>query len=405
MDDDLIQKAGEQRDSIPRVPHFAYFQEVLEGIGEGETFDALRQRLRRAAVEIARRSESRLPPSRVQDAYTLWNPTTDAIGETMRLGLVQHHPLPSKRHNVDAYRDATFTLTPVGNDLLHQARGNESAFRRLLTPRLLKEHPYFAAVCEVLAREHLFVPEYTEEDLTTLQENSPSWTAALGEDAANRMSEAMKSASVSVGLVTTQVKEALGKRFPVGSEPTRESVLKTVKAGLVAAALETRGVRMDATTFDIIARWGNQLFLLNESRYVHGMPAGRTIWCTAEIKLGEGEPQVKRRGLAECGEAVVSQLGAAYRHLVDARSAELGGHVVRYPYLEIYRVRALTAHRVRVNNPVVDKVIAEIHEGSRRAPYRVELQIGEGRWQAASETPFRVGTKRFYVIIVKPEGG
>src|SRR5258708_7876600 len=100
MDSGQAQKNAETRDTIPRVPHIAYFHEVLEGIGEGETFDALRQRLRRAAVELARRSESRLPPSRVQDAYTLWNPTTDAIGETMRLGLVQHRPLPSKRHSI-----------------------------------------------------------------------------------------------------------------------------------------------------------------------------------------------------------------------------------------------------------------------------------------------------------------
>jgi hypothetical protein len=204
--------------------------------------------------------------------------------------------------------------------------------------------------------------------------------------------------------VVAQVKEALAKRFPKGYEPTRESVLKTVKAGLAAAALDTRGVRMDATTFDILAKWGSQLFLLNESRYVHGVPGGRMIWMTAEITRREAGTQVARRGLSEHGDAVIAAVGTAYRELADALAVKSGGHAIRYPYLEIFRVRALAAFRVRVNNPVVEKVIAEVFEGTRPAPYRVEPAQGNMRWSAASETPFRIGSKRYYVILVKPEG-
>src|SRR5262245_47603734 len=102
MDDRLTtREEQESRDSIPRVHHIAYFQEVLKGIAEGETFDGLRLRLRQVAADLARRSDSRTPPSRVHDEYTLWNPTTDAIGEMMRLGLVEHRPLPSKRGSVN----------------------------------------------------------------------------------------------------------------------------------------------------------------------------------------------------------------------------------------------------------------------------------------------------------------
>src|SRR6185437_3296606 len=148
---------------------------------------------------------------------------------------------------------------------------------------------------------------------------------------------------------------ALAKRFPEGSEPTRESILKTVKAALVAAALETRGIRMDATTFDILAKWGSQLFLLNESRYVHGMPPGRTIWMTANITRDETGIQVVRRGLTEFAEDLVRAIEMAYRELADAQAVKFGGSVVKYPHLEIFRIRALVAFRVRVNNPVVDK--------------------------------------------------
>jgi hypothetical protein len=395
---------AETRDSIPRVPHIAYFQDVLKGIAEGETFDDLRVRVRQVAAEIARRTGSRTPPSRVHDAYTYWNPTTDAIGELMRLGLVEHRPLPSKRESVDGYRQETYRLTTAGTDLVRESDGSESTFRRLITPRLLDRHPSFLLLCETLAREPLFIPEYTEEDLVTFRDRHASWSTALGEDAASRMTETMNAAAVSKEAVVAQVKEALAKRFPEDSDPTRESLLKTVKAGLVAAALDTRGVRMDATTFDILAKWGSQLFLLNESRYVHGVPGGRLIWLTAEITRGEAGIQVVRRGLSEYGDAVVAAVGAAYRELADAQAAKFGGHAVRYPHLEIFRVRALAAFRVRVNNPVVDKVIADVYEGTRTAPYRVEPAVGNMRWSAASETPFRIGSKRYYVILVKPQG-
>lgn len=403
-DQATTQGEAEARDSIPRVQHIAYFQEVLTGVAAGETFDDLRLRLRHVAADLARRSEGRTPPSRVHDGYTLWNPTADAIGELMRLGLVEHRPLPSKRESVDAYREQTFKLTPPGAALVLESEKSESAFRRLITPRLLDRHPSFLLLFQTLAREPLFLPEYSEEDLSGFREGHSSWTTALGENAAARMAEAMKQAAVTPTAVTVHIKEALAKRFPEGSEPTRDSILKTVKAGLVAAALDTRGIRMDGTTFDILAKWGSQLFLLNESRYVHGRPSGRTIWMTAEITRDETGTQVTRRGLSEYGDAVVDALATAYRELADAQATKFGGHAVRYPHLEIFRVRALAAFRVGVNNPVVDRVIAEIYEGNRAAPYRVEPALGDTRWSATSETPFRIGSKRYYVMLVKPLG-
>ena len=101
---------------------------------------------------------------------------------------------------------------------------------------------------------------------------------------------------------------------------------------------------------------------------------------------------------------VASELATAYREIADARSAELGGSSVRYPHLEIFKVRALAAYRARVNDPVVDRVIAEIAQRTRPAPFRIELALGAGGWQASSESPFRMGNRRFYVMLVKPEG-
>ena len=49
---------------------------------------------------------------------------------------------------------------------------------------------------------------------------------------------------------------------------------------------------------------------------------------------------------------------------------------------------ALVAFRVRVNNPVVDRVIAEVYDRTRKAPYRIEVALGQASWRASSETPF-----------------
>lgn len=393
----------EQRDSIPRVQHIFYFQEVLRGIAAGASFDGLRSRLRAASAELARRLEGRVTSSRVEDAYTLWNPTVDAIGEMMRLGLVEHHPLPSKRAKVDDYRDIVFALTDDGRSIVEEAEEQESAYKRLLTPRLLAKHYYFSTLCDLLAKEPLYVPEYSEDDLVQFKAENQQWTQLLAKDAAVRMQQCMKTASVSTDFVASRVAEGLRKRFPVGSEPTRKSILDAVKDSLASAALESRGLRIDGTTFDILMKWGTQLYLMSESRYVPNVPQGRMIWSTATITPDRESPMVSRRGLAETADAVVSEIGNAYRYLADALSTELGGASVKYPYLEIYKVRALVAYRVRVNNPVVDRVIAEVYDRTRKAPYRIELALGQSRWQATSESPFRIGSRRYYVILVKPE--
>ena len=212
-----------------------------------------------------------------------------------------------------------------------------------MTPRLLDRHPSFSLLCETLTREPLFIPEYSEEDLATFRDGNPSWTTGLGEDAAGRMTETMKAATVSKEAVVAQVKEALGKRFPEGSEPTRESILKTVKAGLVASALETRSVRMDATTFDILAKWGSQLFLLSESPYVHGVTGALMIWLDLRRTSSETRRKPTLHGVA-CRNTVTPWWRPRGPRTGNSRThsrRSLQANSVRYPHLEIFRVRAL----------------------------------------------------------------
>jgi hypothetical protein len=197
------------------------------------------------------------------------------------------------------------------------------------------------------------------------------------------------------------VRTALDRRFRASATPSSKDVLDTVTDALIVSALESRGLHFDAITFNVLTSWGRQLYILDESRYLHAMP-GRAVWGTASIKAG-GEVVVARRGLSEYGDLVAEQLPVAYRDLADAKSEDFGGHAVRHPYLEIFKVRALTAFRVGVNTSLVDRVVAEIAEHSRPAPFHVELHLGTLDWPS-SEPAFRLGSRRYYVMLIKDEG-
>lgn len=396
-------KISQERDTIPRVTHISYFQEVLRGIAEALTFEGLRIRVRQVSNEFSRRVGGGLATSRIDDSYTLWSPTADAIGELMRIGLVERNrPLPSKRIHVDAHRDAVYSLTPSGNAIVEQSRGNDSSFLAAITPLLIKQHPYLSSICSILAEEHLLIPEYIEEDLKEYKQSSPSWTEKLGEDAAARMQRSMTQTNISSGAVTGQIRSGLRKRFPPGAEPTTKDILDTISDALVVAALEARGFRCDAITFNTLMSWGRQLFIFDESRYVHGMP-GRTIWSTAVIESADGEISISRRGLQGYGDSVADELALCYREIADAMTTDMGGPSVRYPYIEIFKIRALTAYRVSVNTSLVDRVIAEIADRGRPVSFRVELQLGTSNWPS-SEAAFRLGSRRYYVILIKHEG-
>jgi hypothetical protein len=351
---------------------------------------------------MALREEARAIGARIDDGYTLWNPTAKAIGEVMRLGLVAQQPLPSTRRNVDAHRENTYTLTPEGQALVSSSARQESTFRSLFTPLLVKQHPYFAAVLAAVAEEPLVIPEYTEEALVGFQETARSWTTALAADAASRMSQ-MACARPSTDDITMRVRDALAKRFPPGSEPTRKDILDAVQDALIVATLEARGLRIDATSFNVITSWGRQLFVLNESRYVLSLQ-GRVVWSTAEMTEATGSVAVKRRGLSEFGDTVAQELAKAYRSIVDSMNDEFETGGFLFPYLDIFRVRALTAFRARVNVSVVDRVIAEIATHERQVPFSVELALGARTTLPASEPPFRLNGRRYYVMLIKPKG-
>lgn len=390
------------RDTIPRVQHIAYFQAALSGIARGESFDTLRLRIKQLSNELSRRRGDSPAASRVADEFTVWSPTKDSISELMLLGLVERRPLPSKRIHVDAHRETTYTLTPLGQEIVARAGDSDAGLRGEMTPLLIHQHPYLSSLCAALAEEPLLTPEYTEEDLKAFRQGEGSPVEQLAADAANQMCRAMPKAEVTAESIAAQVRLALKKRFPPGAAPTAKALLDTTNDALAVSALEGRGLRFDAVTLDVLTNWGRQLFIFDESRYVHAR-AGRSVWATADVSANEDGVRVGRRGLSAFGDRVAEELAITYRDLADAMSEELGGHAGKFPYIEIFRVRALAAFRLRVSTALVDRVIADVATGERQAPYRIELQLGTSNWPL-SEPAFRLGPRRYYVMLIKSEG-
>ncbi|RKH41309.1 hypothetical protein D7Y23_33245 [Corallococcus sp. AB050B] len=384
------------KDSIPRVQHVVYFQCVLEGVALGLPFDELRRRLRTVASE-----QARVTAARVEDAFSFWSPTAEALGELMRLGLIENRPLPSKRAAVDGHRDALYVLTPEGRELSESAGESASSFKESITPRLIERHPYLSGLCRLLGESPLLIPEYTEESLREFRQ-ADSWTLALATDALAKMQAGMPVSGVDVEWIRSRVLEALAKRHPEGGPtPTSKAVLDTVLDALVAIALRARGLPFDAVTFNVLMSWGRQLFIFNESRYVLGRP-GRSVWATATVELrGAGRTSVSRRGYAGFAARIADELPCAYRDIASGITAGLGDGGVRHPYVEIFRVRALAAFRVSVADSLVDRVMADVADEVLPAPYRIEFALGQGVWTAVSETPFLLGDRRYYVMLIK----
>src|SRR5580704_6271978 len=112
------QYVTQQKDTIPRlkqlVPHM---RDQLIGLGQGATFEDVRRRYIQTVDRLVAEGLGRRTASRVEDLDAYWSPAVDVLEEAIRLGFVQHQPLPSARRYLDSYREKRFELTEAGREL------------------------------------------------------------------------------------------------------------------------------------------------------------------------------------------------------------------------------------------------------------------------------------------------
>ena len=395
----MVQSSADTFNSIPRFQHLDYLRIGLQSVREGDDLDAIRIRLREASLDLSKRQYQGGEQLLVMDPFTGWSGATQVCRSLMQMRLIKSEKLPSKRATFDEHRDRKFTLTAAGSEFLADIQDRYDLFIMNITPKLLEHYSAFYGFLKMLHHHPVYIPEYTEDDLATYQNLGTDWLRALATDASQRLASYDGSEVQDVNAVTDVLRDGLNKRFGSSTQPSRKDQLATLHDAFIALVTERRGYRMDAVTWDILRSWGDSLFVSCESRYVRDFPGGRLTWITVDADLDGPTRTIERRGLSKFGDRVAAQLPLSYRALADVANTR-----VRYPLLEIFRVRATTAFKVGVNSQIVNKVIAEIWDEQRPADYRIDLSMGSARWSATSEQPFKINKERYYTMLVKPEG-
>lgn len=393
------------RDSVPRllqlVPHM---RAQIIGLKDGTTFEQARLRYRETVDDLAAKGLGKSTVSRVGEQDQYWSPTREVLDEAMRLGFVKNQKLPSARKYLDAYRDCRYSLTPTGQQAMNQAEGDPAAFCAELAEAIYREHPYFKRFIQVLRERPLACPEITEKEIEASRQKG-NGTEYLVDYANERLGQDGPRAEQRERIretVVAFVRHRFG-RTP-GKQPANKDLASAVNDAFAETSAKLRGLAAGATDLRMLTRWGTQLGLLDQSRYVPEFEEQNIniIWLASEI-VEQPRLKIQRRTYGEHRQRVAKAVVDAYRSQADRSDSRLDA-----PYLPIYRVRADAAFQCKVMRALVDLAIEhlaaeEIPDGN----VRLWLHLGTTR-QPASEPVYRRGGKRRYEMTLQPreiEGG
>src|SRR4051812_1673 len=123
------QKGRLRTDTIPRIDDVSYLFETLAWVANARTFEDIRKDIVAVRLEqdVATRADQRRGMSasrrlREQDDLTYWANARDALKELMRLGLIEHAPLPSRPQQVSAHRRKRYQIRAEGEQFLELGR-------------------------------------------------------------------------------------------------------------------------------------------------------------------------------------------------------------------------------------------------------------------------------------------
>ena len=357
------------RDTIPRLHRIvAHVGDQLSGIAEGDaTFEACRVRYGDTQQRLAQegRGRSTAPPAGVSARERNWAPTRDCLSELMRLGAVANKPLPSSRAVVDRYRGETYELTGVGLELA-ALTSDGVQFVNALSQGLIAAHPYLRALLMALEKDPIRCPTISEGDVEREHAGIRGWAAWAAEQIVGETSS---------GAVESEIAAHLDRRFgnPPAERPSNKALAETTNDALMVAAFAACGVQLDATTIKTLLRWGSDLLLYDQSRYIPSHPDANVIWLAADLRRGPGGDLLPaRRGIAEYGDRVAGALPLAYWKQARASSSSL-----TEPYLPIHQVRAQVAYESAVTRALCGLVLSKLADGDYpEVDVEVLLHIG-----------------------------
>ena len=247
-----------------------------------------------------------------RDAY--WSPAAGVLEEAIRLGFVQHQPLPSARRYLETYRDKRFELTDVGQKAAELAHRDLGRFFDFLASAVIDAHPYFKRFVLLLKEAPLICPELTEGEIVVGRRELYG-TDYWARWAAERINRGPCGDVVSVEQVKQEMSTLVQRRFQKNpaEKPPSKAISEAMNDAFATASVRARGLPMGATELKIISAWGSQLRLLDQSRHVPEYQGSTLLWIAADINTSNGLMTAARRGLKEHGITVARSLVAAYR--------------------------------------------------------------------------------------------
>lgn len=391
-------RTQEARDTIPRlqqlVPHM---RDQLIGMRDGSTFEHARRRYADTVDRLESQGLGRRTASRVGDQDQYWAPTRDVLDEAMRLGFVERQQLPSSRRYVDAHRHRRHTLTQLGFQVAEEAKTDLAAFCDRLAAAVYGNHPYFRAFIETLKAGPIGCPEVTEGEVEKSRRdgnNTEHWVEFASKKIRHQTTSDDKRARIREAIVAV-VRHRFGQKPEC--LPTSKQMAEALNDAYIEAALRLCGLSAGATDLKVMKKWGSQLRLLDESRYVPEFERQNTIWLAASVSEN-GVVRMQRRTLSSYERSVAEAVVSAYEAQADVEETSL-----RAPYLPIYRVRAQAAFECQVTRELVNRVIERLAAGSI-PDFRVQvlLHLGTTR-QPESEPIYRRGGIRRYEITIQTQ--
>lgn len=356
------------RDTIPRLHRIvAHARDQLRGIADGDaTFEACRVRYGNTQRRLAQGGQGRstAPPAGVSERERNWSPTRDCLSELMRLHAVANKPLPSSRSFLDRYRAETYELTEFGLTLARLT--SDAQFVDALGQGLIAAHPYLRALLLTLEKDSIRCPAISESDIERTRAGTRGWAVW----AAERIGE-----EATPEAVEKEIAAHLGRRFgnPPVERPSNKALVETTNDALMVAAFAAREVRLDALTIKTLLRWGSDLYLYDQSRYVPGRPDVNVVWLAADLRRGpDGDILPARRGIAEHGDRVSRAFWKAYKEQASMSRSSLAE-----PYLPVHELRAQVAYECAVTRALCDLVLSRLADGDYpEVDVEVLLHIG-----------------------------
>lgn len=346
-----------ERDTIPRLHRVVeHIRDQLVDIADsGTTFEEARLRYGATQKRLERQGRGRVTASSFPEHEKNWSPTRDALAELMKIGALKNARLPSSRQFVDAYRVASYELTDEGRELAELVRSRGAEFIDRVASLLIAAHPYLRRILVALEDGPIRCPVVSEGDIQRGRYESYGF-AGWGRWGAERIT-----ADVAPEQIARTIAQHVTRRF--GSEkqerPSNKAMSEVLNDALAVAGFEARGITLDANTIKTLMRWGGELLIFDQSRYVPEHPNANVVWlaCNIESK-SNGRLVTTRRGLMSQGAQVADALIRAYEQ--QARTLDT---MLARPYLPVHEVRAQAAFETNTTRALGDLVLRRLTDG------------------------------------------